>query len=79
MAVSSTSMKVASMTAAAMSQGFTPWVAEADWSSGAMASAGTFRSGPFAGADVFWLEAGMLFCREIQVKEIGMHCLDAGK
>ena len=38
MAVSSTSMKVASMTEAAISQGLTPCAASADWSGGATAA-----------------------------------------
>jgi hypothetical protein len=43
MAVSSTSINVASMTDAAMSQGFTPWAACADWSGGAVAVAAMLR------------------------------------
>src|SRR6202000_2224004 len=52
MAVSSTSMKVASMTEAAISQGLTPCAASADWSGGATAAeAMSFRTNPSCGSD----------------------------
>src|SRR6202020_1818662 len=68
--VSSTPMKVASMTEAAISQGLTPCAASADWSGGATAAeAMSFGTNPSCGSDSLLCRAkkgnkGCFFLRE---------------